>query len=157
MTSEQRRVSNLHDIGTRRRKDKRLAWVADIGAVERPLRTWVDVATALGARNDEVARLIGFGVVDLLLLRYSRGRTNSVLALKVRSIPVAGIKVTACESADMSAPTRSVHAGQTVTFLASDTSLTMEFPDGETRTVPRTTTQPVRSVKGQRPRSATSS
>jgi len=47
-------------------------------------------------------------------------------------------------------------AGQTVTVLASDTTLTIEFPDGETRAVPRTTTQPVRSIKGQRPRTAAS-
>ena len=47
-------------------------------------------------------------------------------------------------------------AGQTVTVLASDTTLAIEFPDGETRTIPRTTTQPVRSIKGQRPRTAAS-
>ena len=48
------------------------------------------------------------------------------------------------------------HAGQTVTVLASDTTLTVEFGDGETRNVPRTTTQPVRSIKGQRPRTTVS-
>ena len=42
------------------------------------------------------------------------------------------------------------------TVLASDTTLTIEFPDGEIRAVPRTTTQPVRSIKGQRPRTAAS-
>jgi len=117
VTSEQRRVSDLRDLRARQRKDKRLAWVADIGAVERPLRSWADVAAALGARRDEVVRLIGFGVIDLLLLRYSRGRTDSVLALKVRRIP-AGIQVTACESADMSAATRSLRAGPTAPKLA---------------------------------------
>jgi transposase InsO family protein len=49
-----------------------------------------------------------------------------------------------------------VHAGQTVTVLVSDLTLAVELGDGETRTVPRTTTQPVRSIKGQRPRSAAS-
>ena len=49
-----------------------------------------------------------------------------------------------------------VHAGQTVTVLTSDTTLSVEFPDGETRAIPRTTTQPVRSIKGQRPRAAAS-
>ena len=39
VTSEQRRVSDLRDLRARRRKDKRLAWIADIGAVERPLRS----------------------------------------------------------------------------------------------------------------------
>jgi hypothetical protein len=38
--------------------------------------------------------------------------------------------------------------------LAADTTLTVEFSDGETRAIRRTTTQPVRSIKGQRPRTA---
>jgi transposase InsO family protein len=49
-----------------------------------------------------------------------------------------------------------VHAGQAVTVLASDTTFTVELGDGETRAVPRTTAQPVRSIKGQRPRAVTS-
>jgi hypothetical protein len=40
--------------------------------------------------------------------------------------------------------------------LVSETTLTVEFTDGDTRVVRRTTTQPVRSIKGQRPRTATS-
>jgi hypothetical protein len=47
------------------------------------------------------------------------------------------------------------HAGQTVTVLVSDTTLAVEFTDGDTHVVRRTTTQPVRSIKGQRPRTAT--
>ena len=49
-----------------------------------------------------------------------------------------------------------IHAGQTVTILVSDPTLTVEFSDGETRAINRTTTQPVRSIKGQRPRTAAS-
>ena len=49
-----------------------------------------------------------------------------------------------------------IHAGQAVTVLVSDTTLAVEFSDGETRVINRTTTQPVRSIKGQRPRTATS-
>jgi hypothetical protein len=45
-----------------------------------------------------------------------------------------------------------IHAGQTVTVLVSDTSLTVEFSDGETPAINRTTTHRVRSIKGQRPR-----
>ena len=48
------------------------------------------------------------------------------------------------------------HAGQSVRVLASDTTLTVELGDGETQVIGRTTTQPVRSIKGQRPRTATS-
>ena len=48
-----------------------------------------------------------------------------------------------------------IHQHQTVTVLVSDTTLTVEFDDGDTRVIRRTTTQPVRSIKGQRPRTAT--
>jgi transposase InsO family protein len=47
------------------------------------------------------------------------------------------------------------HAGQTVTVMVSGTTLAIEFGDGDTRVIRRTTTQPVRSIKGQRPRTAT--
>jgi hypothetical protein len=42
-----------------------------------------------------------------------------------------------------------IHQHQTVTVLVADTTLTIEFDDGDT-------TQPVRSIKGQRPRTAIS-
>jgi len=45
--------------------------------------------------------------------------------------------------------------GHTVTVLVSGTTLAIEFADGDTRVIRRTTTQPVRSIKGQRPRTAT--
>jgi hypothetical protein len=48
------------------------------------------------------------------------------------------------------------HKHQTVTVLVSETPLTVECRDGDTRVIRRTTTQPVRSIKGQRPRTATS-
>jgi hypothetical protein len=49
-----------------------------------------------------------------------------------------------------------VHAGQTIPVLVADTTLTVEAGDGDTRVIRGTTTQPVRSIKGQRPRTATS-
>jgi hypothetical protein len=45
-----------------------------------------------------------------------------------------------------------IHKHQTVTVLVSDTTLTVELGDGDTRVIRRTTNQPVRSIKGQRPR-----
>jgi hypothetical protein len=45
---------------------------------------------------------------------------------------------------------------ETVTVLVPQTTLTVEFDDGDTRAIRRTTIQPVRSIKGQRPRTATS-
>ena len=49
-----------------------------------------------------------------------------------------------------------IHSQQTVTVLVFDTTLVIEFADGYTRVIRRTTTQPVRSIKGQRPRTDTS-
>ena len=48
------------------------------------------------------------------------------------------------------------HKHQTVTVLVSETTLTVEYGDGDARVIRRTTTQPVRSIKGQRPRTAAS-
>lgn len=48
------------------------------------------------------------------------------------------------------------HQTVTVTVLVSETTLTVECGDGGTRVIRRTTTPPVRSIKGQRPRTATS-
>jgi transposase InsO family protein len=44
-----------------------------------------------------------------------------------------------------------VHKYQTVTVLVAETTLAIELDDEEVRVVRRTTTQPVRSIKGQRP------
>jgi transposase InsO family protein len=44
------------------------------------------------------------------------------------------------------------HKHQTVTVLVSETTLAVELEDGDTKVLRRTTTQPVRSIKGQRPR-----
>lgn len=49
-----------------------------------------------------------------------------------------------------------IHKHQTVTVLVSETTLAIELGDGDTKIVRRTTTGPVRSIKGQRPRTATS-
>ncbi|RSD10311.1 ThiF family adenylyltransferase [Amycolatopsis eburnea] len=101
----------------RNRKDRRLAWVATIGNVERPLRNWDDVATALGDQATEVRRLIGLGVVTVLLLQYSHGGTDAALALRARP-DVTGIRITACESADTSTWTRMMRAGPVSSALS---------------------------------------
>lgn len=48
-----------------------------------------------------------------------------------------------------------LHRHQTVTVTVSETTLAIELTDGDTKVIRRTTTQPVRSIKGQRPRIAT--
>jgi transposase InsO family protein len=47
------------------------------------------------------------------------------------------------------------HKHHTVTVHVSETTLAIELPDTDTRIVRRTTDQPVRNIKGQRPRTAT--
>jgi hypothetical protein len=49
------------------------------------------------------------------------------------------------------------HTYRTVTVHVSETTLAIELPDADTRVVRRTTTQPVRSIKAQRPRTADTS
>lgn len=101
----------------RNRKDKRLAWVEDLGEVFHPVRHWRDIEEVLGARSATVARHIVLGAVNLLLLRYQRGGQHAVLALRVK--PTAeGIDVRACESADTSARTRQLRAGAAASALA---------------------------------------
>jgi len=50
-----------------------------------------------------------------------------------------------------------VHAYRTVTIAVSEATLAIELDDGETRVVRRTTTHAVRSIKAQRPWTATPS
>ena len=45
----------------------------------------------------------------------------------------------------------------TVVVHVSDTTLAIELPDGDTRVVRRTTDKAVRSIRGQRPRTADTS
>jgi hypothetical protein len=47
-----------------------------------------------------------------------------------------------------------IHQHQTVTVHVSETTLTIELPGQDDHIVRRTTTAPVRSIKGQRPRTA---
>lgn len=117
ITNEVRPTSHLANGRRRNRKDRRLAWVADIGPVTRPIRNWDDVALSLGDRAAEVGRLIKIGVITVILLRYTRGNADAALALRVRH-GNAGIRISACESADTSTSTRTMRAGPARTALA---------------------------------------
>ena len=50
-----------------------------------------------------------------------------------------------------------IHRHTTVTVHVSDTTLAIQLPDQDDLVIRRTTSQPVRSIKGQRPRTATTS
>ncbi|MDI5975477.1 ThiF family adenylyltransferase [Amycolatopsis magusensis] len=110
ITDRARQTRGIVNGRRRNRNERRLAWVAMIGKVERPLQTWDDVATALGDQATEVRRLITLGVVTVLLLQYNHGDAEAALALRARP-DVAGIRITACESADTSSSTRTMRAG----------------------------------------------
>jgi hypothetical protein len=47
-----------------------------------------------------------------------------------------------------------IHAGHVVTVHAAADVITIDLDDHDTRTIRRTTTQPVRSIKAQQPRKA---
>jgi hypothetical protein len=47
-----------------------------------------------------------------------------------------------------------LHQHRTLTVIVSDTALAVELGDGDVKVVRRTNSQPVRSIKGQRPRTA---
>ena len=49
-----------------------------------------------------------------------------------------------------------LHQHRTLTVTVSDTTLAIDLGDGDVKVVRRTNTEPVRSIKGQRPRIATS-
>ncbi|MFD4197644.1 ThiF family adenylyltransferase [Amycolatopsis thermoflava] len=117
VTDRVRRTGTIINGRRRNRRDRRLAWVADIGPVDRPIRTWDDVAPALGTHAAEVSRLIKMGVLDVVLLRYSRAGVDGALAVRTRP-ENSGIRITACESADTSTRTLTMRAGPARTALA---------------------------------------
>jgi hypothetical protein len=49
-----------------------------------------------------------------------------------------------------------LHRHRTLTVTVSDTTIAIDLGDGDVKVVQRTNSQPVRSIKGQRPRIATS-
>ncbi|MFD1147883.1 ThiF family adenylyltransferase [Saccharothrix hoggarensis] len=110
ITNERRRVGDLDTGRRQRRRDRNLAWVADLGCMTSPLRSWDDVAVALGPRVAEVGRLIAVGAITHILFLYVRGTRQGVLVTRVRKSSNA-IRVTACESADSSAATCMLRAG----------------------------------------------
>lgn len=118
ITDRARRTGNIVNGRRRNRKDRRLAWVADIGSVVRPIRSWDDLAASLGTHAADVSRLIKMRVITVILLRYTRGGADAALALRVHPDD-AGIRIAACESADTSTLTRAVRAGSVRTVLAN--------------------------------------
>ena len=101
------------------RKQRRLAWVTDIGQADQPISDWDALCVALGPDAGEVRRLVSIGVVEFVVLRYRRADAVGVLALAVGpASPGNGYDVRACESADTSVASRMLRAGASASDLA---------------------------------------
>ncbi len=68
-----------------------------------------------------------------------------------RRVSATGVTVVAGQRLVLGRP----YAGQTITINVSDTTLSIEFTDGDIRVIRRTSSQPVRSIKAHRPRTVT--
>ena len=118
VTAKTRRIGDRRERGRLNRKDRRLTWIDDLGAIPHPVRNWADIRAALGAATADLERGIAFGVINRLLLRYTRGVTPSVLVVNVRRV-AGDIEVKASESADTSLVTRQMRAGIQAPELAA--------------------------------------
>jgi ThiF family len=97
---------------------RHLAYAADLGPRQSPVRDWDDVAVALGDRASELRRFINQGgSVELLLLWYRRGQQEAALAVAVQ--PGRPPVLKAREAADTSLAARTLRAGTSATDLAS--------------------------------------
>lgn len=94
------------------RTGRHLAWLADVGLVNRPITCWEDVQLALGDDAVTVRRLVAQGSLDLLLVRYRRGSRSGMLALAAGRHDGRPI-IRACEAADTSEASRRLRSGVT--------------------------------------------
>ncbi|MER6589657.1 ThiF family adenylyltransferase [Micromonospora chalcea] len=102
------------------RKHRALAWIADVGHLDRPVQDASSLCEVLGADAQHVTWLMSIGVLQFVVLRYRRHTANGVLALAVS--PALSerppIEVRACEAADTSVATRMLRAGWAASDLA---------------------------------------
>jgi molybdopterin/thiamine biosynthesis adenylyltransferase len=88
---------------------RHLAYTADLGPLQSPVRDWDDIAAAVGDRASELRRFINQGSVGLLLLWYRRGQREAALAVAVQPGHPPVLK--AREAADTSLAARTLRAG----------------------------------------------
>lgn len=94
----------------RHRKDQRLVWIADVGEINAPIRTWAELKRRLGSHADRVQEHVRTGVVERLLLRYTHSGRPGVLVARAQA-KGHGVMLRSCESADTSTATRRLRAG----------------------------------------------
>tara|TARA_B100000378_G_scaffold278318_1_gene281090 strand:+ start:10767 stop:12311 length:1545 start_codon:yes stop_codon:yes gene_type:complete len=98
-----------------RRREMNLCYVIDAGSVGHPIRNWEDLAVLTGCNLTEVLKLIQMGAVKYLLVKYGRNGNEAYLALGVNKQG----NLIAYESADSSAQTRTLRAGENANILAN--------------------------------------
>lgn len=101
------------------RKQRRLAWVSDVGQLERPISDWASLLSALDSDARQVRWLVSIGVVEFVVLFYRRGTREGALVLAInpgrRGTTPA---VRACANADTGTATRMLRAGTAAPLLA---------------------------------------
>ncbi|MFV2102060.1 ThiF family adenylyltransferase [Micromonospora sp. LOL_024] len=102
------------------RKHRNLAWIADVGHLDRPIQDWSSLCHTLGADARQVIWLVSIGIVEFVVLRYRRHDADGVLTLTVRPAPsqTPPFEVRSCEGADTSMATRMLRAGPAAAKLA---------------------------------------
>lgn len=103
------------------RKDHHLAWVEDLGIMDRPISSWNDLEERLGPKAAFVTAGVKAGLIERFVLRYQRGTQNSVLVVRSRTASNGEIRITSCESADISSATRNMRAGRPASAIADTT------------------------------------
>ena len=95
---------------------RHLAYAADLGPRQSPVRDWDDIVAVLGDRARQLQRFINQGSVELLLLWYRRGRREAAVAVAVQ--PGHPPVLRAREAADTSLAARTLRAGTAAAELA---------------------------------------
>ncbi|MDO3175906.1 ThiF family adenylyltransferase [Mycobacteroides abscessus] len=95
----------------KRRKERNLTWVVDVGAISRPIRTWQDLQEACGKDCETARRLIEVGSLTHILVRYQRGTRRAALVVDFPRSSAGIPELRACEGADQSTETRTLRAG----------------------------------------------
>ena len=103
-----------------RPKGNNYGWVLDLGELATPVRTWEEVVRRAGDAASEADHLIRTTESAVILLRYSRGSHEGVVALRARHTG-EGVHLAKMEAADQSPSTVRLRAGYDAPQLGNST------------------------------------
>ncbi|MFV8296017.1 ThiF family adenylyltransferase [Mycolicibacterium fortuitum] len=101
-----------------RRRERNLLWVADVGPIDRPIRTFQDLQDVTGQSLETVRNLVKAGSLEYVLVRYQRGPRQAALLLDFPNTDGDVPVLAARESADQSVETRTLRAGAVASTYA---------------------------------------